>query len=170
MVAEPENPVLITPASFPEDREAVATLFTEYANTLAIDLSFQNFSEELEALPGKYAADQGGCLFLARRTGSDSAIGCVALRPTSPPDTCEIKRLYVRSEGRGMSIGKTLLERVIAEAKKLGYKEMLLDTLPGMSEARRLYTKFGFTEAEKYYNSPIEGTIFQRLVLTSLKS
>src|SRR3569833_3192620 len=81
----------------------VGRLFREYADSLGIDLSFQNFEAELADMPGPYQRP-GGDLLIAWREGS--AVGCLGIRPLPEPRCCEFKRLYVRSEGRGFSIGK----------------------------------------------------------------
>lgn len=171
--------VTLRPAIFPQDAEVVIELFAAYAKSLEIDLSFQNFEEELASVPGKYAPTNGGSLFLAcvSHPSSEAAkqsalslrdgqvIGCAALRAFNPPRTCEIKRLYVTPESRGLGAGRMLLEAIIERAKEFGYKEMLLDTLPSMVEARKMYKSFGFEEVENYYESPIAGTCFMRLTL-----
>ena len=158
-------------ASTPQDLEHTKQLFTAYANSLPISLTFQNFAAELASLPGLYIPPTGA-IFLAYLTPpSDSPeptksepIGVIALRPlpnTSPAaKICEMKRLYLAPESRGLGIGKNLVEEAIKEAKKLGYLEMRLDTLPSMVGARALYNGVGFVQVEKYYDTPIEGTIF----------
>ncbi|KAF2174340.1 putative acetyltransferase [Zopfia rhizophila CBS 207.26] len=165
----------IIPVEFPRDHDTITALFTSYANSLGIDLSFQNFSYELSALPGKYSAEQGGALFLARSSSSTNSssiapsstkvIGCVALRSFTVHHSCEIKRLYIEPGSRGLGAGRKLLERVLERARELGYREVLLDTLPSMVEAKKMYRRFRFKEVEAYYESPIEGTCFMRLEL-----
>ncbi|KAJ5091000.1 hypothetical protein N7532_009684 [Penicillium argentinense] len=170
--------VSIEPASFPEDTGTIHSLFSGYAASLGIDLTFQSFQDELESIPGKYAEAQGGALLIARTTeprrsdaqGSvwlppSSAIGCVALRRSSD-HWCEIKRLYVVPEARGLNLGDRLVEAIVAQAKSLGYRGMRLDTLPEMLAAQRLYRKYGFIETEPYYETPLHDTIFMACDLT----
>jgi ribosomal protein S18 acetylase RimI-like enzyme len=151
----------IRPASGPEDVDTARTLFREYADGLGVDLAFQGWERELRELPGDYAPPRGA-LFLAEREGQ--AVGCVALRPLDPP-LCEMKRLYVRPAGRGTGLGRRLAEHVIAEARRLGYATMRLDTLPSMGDAQALYGRLGFREIAPYRYNPIVGTRFLELDL-----
>jgi ribosomal protein S18 acetylase RimI-like enzyme len=141
---------------------AVKSLVEEYAQSLGFDLCFQDFEEELANLPGDYAPPDG-CLLLA--TYRDKVAGCVAMRKSSD-GICEMKRLYVRPDFRGLKIGRALAEAVIDEARKIGYTRMRLDTVPSMNVARALYVSLGFGEISAYRYNPIEGTVFMELTLT----
>jgi ribosomal protein S18 acetylase RimI-like enzyme len=162
----------IAPAEFPRDREAVTALFAAYADSLNIDLSFQSFADELSQLPGKYAAEKGGALFLAHAATPSSAkvIGCVAVRAFAPPDTCELKRLYIVPDARGAGAAQRLMAAAVDKARELGYSDMLLDTLASMTAARKLYARYGFAETDKYYDNPIAGTVFMRAALEDVGS
>lgn len=141
--------------------EAVRELFCEYAKSLEVDLCFQNFEEELKQLPGKYSPPKG-ILLLANVGGK--AAGCIALRLISD-DICEMKRLYVRSDFRGTGLGKKLAERLIKEARTLGYRYMRLDTLATMKSAQNLYLSLGFYDIAPYVYNPIDGTRYMELKL-----
>lgn len=150
-----------------ETSEQIVTareLMVEYAHTLGFELCFQNFDQEMRALPGKYAAP-GGRLLLAYSGGT--AAGVVAMRPLDDPGVCEMKRLYVRPAFRGQSLGRALAERLIAEAGEAGYSRMRLDTVPGkMDSAIALYRELGFREIPAYYPSPVRETLFMELELS----
>ncbi|KAK4897301.1 hypothetical protein LTR27_004821 [Elasticomyces elasticus] len=148
-----------------KDLADIAELFKAYAQSLGIDLAFQDFSNELANLPGKYAAPSGAILLA--HNSSNQAIGCVGLRSLSDPGYCEMKRLYVSPQGRGAGLGRLLADAVVQEAKRLGYKTMRLDTLETMSSAQALYKSLGFREVEAYYETPLAGTIFLELMLDS---
>jgi putative acetyltransferase len=153
--------IQIGDAARPEEVEIVRELLREYERTLGVDLCFQSFAEELAGLPGDYAAPRGALLLA--RSGNHSA-GCIALRPVQE-DTCEMKRLYVRGEFRAAGLGRRLVERVIAVAHAAGYRRMVLDTLPTMVSAQRLYESFGFKDVAPYRHNPIAGTRFLGLEL-----
>lgn len=154
--------VTIAQAQSDLDIAAARDIFREYESWLGLDLCFQGFEKELAELPGKYSQPKGG-LYLAR-VGSN-VIGCIALREIGP-GVCEMKRLYVREEFRGMNIGRRLIERLVADAKEIGYSRMRLDTYPPkMGKAVQLYTSYGFREIPPYYNNPTEGVLFMELEL-----
>ena len=151
----------IFPAETEKDIGLVRELFEEYADSLGIDLGFQNFEEELANLPSCYARPEG-CLLLARY--NEEIVGCVALRKLSD-GICEGKRLYVRQKFRGLKIGRKLVEAIITEARKIGYTRMRGDTLASMKAAQALYASLGFKQIEPYCYNPIEGAMFIELVL-----
>ena len=136
-------------------------LFEEYAAWIAIDLSFQNFAEELRLLPGDYAPP-AGVLFLAWADAKPA--GCIAVRRLDD-ETCEMKRLYVRDSFRGLKAGERLAREAIEWARAAAYRLMLLDTLPPMRSAHRLYERLGFTETPAYRFNPVEGARFMALDL-----
>ncbi|MHB1392862.1 MAG: GNAT family N-acetyltransferase [Clostridia bacterium] len=142
--------------------EEVRQLFMEYAQSLDINLAFQGFETELKTLPGKYGPPDG-VLILA--SVDSKGAGCIALRRISD-DVCEMKRLYVRDEYRGLGIGKRLISMIIDEAKNLNYGYIRLDTLATMKDAQNLYLSFGFYDIEPYVYNPIENARFMELKLS----
>ena len=155
-------PVEIREARIPEDLELVRTLFREYAVGTGVDLCFQGFDEEMAALPGKYAQPRGRLLLAWR---GDEALGCVALRPIDEQD-CEMKRLYVRPEARGLQLGRLLAERICAEGTNAGYQRILLDTLRTMTPALTLYRALGFEDVPPYIYNPLPEVVYLGLRLT----
>jgi len=140
---------------------AARELFTEYANSIEIDLCFQSFDRELAELPGCYAPPEGR-LLLAQE--NEQAAGCAALRKIGD-GICEMKRLYVRPAFRRKGLGCSLAEAVIAAAREIGYDRMRLDTLNSMTEAIALYESLGFQRIPAYYNNPSGCAVFMELKL-----
>lgn len=150
---------IITKVRTEEDLVVIKQLFIAYTKWLNIDLTYQNFEAELAFLPGRYSPP-GGELLLARSATSNQPLGCVALRPLMAPACAEMKRLYVTPEGRGTGVGKALIKEIMAIAIDSGYTEIKLDTLRHMEAALGIYKSFGFVECEKYYETPMENTVF----------
>lgn len=155
--------VRIVDAGSEADVVLARSLFEEYAEQLGVDLCFQNFSSELRSLGTMYGAP-AGCLLLAWH--GDAAVGCVGARRISPTE-CEMKRLYVRDAARGLGIGRQLTAALIDRARGLGYERMVLDTLEGMTAARRLYASLGFRRCAPYYPNPLAGVTYMALELAS---
>jgi putative acetyltransferase len=155
------EPFLIRPAKSPSDLATARSLFEEYQKAIGIDLCFQGFRDELDGLPGSYAPPSGR-LFLA--TSGDEPAGCVALRPVGD-GAAEMKRLYLRPAFRGGGRGRLLVEHVLAAAREIGYRTVVLDTLESMTKARALYRQMGFRETEPFGCHPVPGTIFLALSL-----
>ena len=136
---------------------AAREIFREYAQSLRVDLCFQNFEAELAELPGEYAAPEGQ-LLLALVDGELAACGAMrSLRDVDYANACEMKRLFVRPAFRRFGLGRMLAESLLDEARRAGYSAMLLDTLDDMEAARGLYGTLGFEEIPPYYFNPIAG-------------
>ena len=155
------NSVQILAADPQADLQIVRSLFQEYADSLQIDLCFQNFQEELATLPGKYAPPSGR-LFLACQ--GDRVAGCVGLRAIDS-DVAEMKRLYVRPAFRGTGTGRLLANAIIESARRIGYARIRLDTLATMKEAIALYLSLGFQAIAPYYDNPSGSARFFELKL-----
>lgn len=155
---------LLTPQGDDQLNE-VRLLFEEYAESLDIDLCFQQFDAELTSLPGDYAAPRGA-LLMAEVDGA--LAGCCALRAldnSDYPNACEMKRLYVRKAFRGFGLGRHLAEAILDAARMAGYDCILLDTLDEMESARALYAELGFVEIPPYYHNPIPGAHYLKAEL-----
>jgi ribosomal protein S18 acetylase RimI-like enzyme len=147
-----------SPAQIAQARE----LFLEYSKSLGFSLCFQSFDKELAGLPGDYAPPEGR-LLLAEYGGQ--LAGCVALHELQE-EICEMKRLYLRPEFRGKGLGRALADRIIAQARQIGYRRMRLDTVePLMKNAVAMYRKLGFKEIAPYRPNPIVGALYMELEL-----
>ncbi len=154
----PEAAFRIEAVRSPGDLEAVTALFEAYVSSLGVDLSYQGFDRELAGLPGRYAPPAGELLLAHDIAGGP--LGCVGLRPMPADGCCEMKRLYVAPRARRLGLGRALAEAILREARRIGYREMRLDTLPTMASAIALYRELGFATIPPYYETPVAGTIF----------
>ena len=151
--------IQLTPPQSQQDWRQARRLIEEYAASLGVDLAFQNFAHELQHLPGEYAAPTGAFL-LAVEQGAH--LGCVGVRKFSD-GVGEVKRLYVIPAARGRGVGALLARSIVAEAGRLGFARLLLDTLPSMKGAQSLYLSLGFKPTAPYRYNPIPGTVFLEL-------
>jgi putative acetyltransferase len=152
----------VVQAESPAQIAQACELFLEYVQSLGFSLCFQNFDKELAGLPGDYAPPEGR-LLLAEYEGE--VAGCVALHALEP-DICEMKRLYLRPQFRGKGRGRALAERIIADARLIGYRRMRLDTVePVMKDAVAMYRKLGFKEIDPYCANPVAGALYMELEL-----
>lgn len=149
----------------PEMLDATRAIFREYADSLAVDLCFQNFDAELSGLPGDYTPPDGALLLAF---ADDQLAGCVAMRRLTDVDhanACEMKRLFVRRAFRRFGLGRQLAQALMDRAAAAGYSTMLLDTLDEMESARELYASLGFEEVAPYYYNPIPGAHYLKAAL-----
>lgn len=143
------------------DRQQIVALLREYETDIGVSLCFQNFAAELEGLPGDYAPPKGQ-MILAREPSTSDLVGCVALRPVpGSPELCEMKRLYVRGAARGSGLGRRLALAAMAEARRMGYRRICLDTLPSMAAAQQLYRELGFRQTGVAASDP-PALLFER--------
>ncbi|KAM5430950.1 hypothetical protein McanMca71_003137 [Microsporum canis] len=179
------NGFSIRPARSERDVQATVSLIKAYSTSLGIDLTFQDFKTEMASFPGKYTPPDGEIL-LAIDDQTGEVLGCICLRPLVPkifsPDNtgapsqdsnsvnggkryCEMKRLYVLPSTRGRGVGKALVMTLLQIARERGYDEMKLDTLRHMRAPIELYRSLGFKDIDKYYETPLDDTVFLGLEL-----
>lgn len=134
-----------------KDIAAVKAIFLEYLsfieNFLDHSLDFQGTDTEFQNFPDKYDA-----LFLAKI--ASKPIAACGIKPFKS-GICELKRLYCRPAGRGHNLGERLTVACIDHARTLGYREMYLDTDPGLTHANRIYEALGFKDIDRYYENPM---------------
>jgi GNAT superfamily N-acetyltransferase len=142
------------------DEEGARTcelLFREYgewsAGHLAEDFGIVLGEDDLEEVHATFRLEQPvlfgrrGRLYLVEVDGAPSGVG--ALKPIGP-DVCEIKRMFVRPSRRRMGVARTILERLISDARELGYRTARLETMTYMREAHDLYRSIGFVDSEPF--------------------
>jgi putative acetyltransferase len=159
--------VTIRPVTTAQDLETAKVLLREYAGYLNQSLGeehicLESYEKELAVLPGLYAEPKGTILIAFM---DEKPAGCIALKALKADRAieageaaCEMKRLWVRPEFRGQSIGLMLANELIRYARSHGYTAMYLDTVPtAMQSANDIYKKLGFQAVERYNTNPILG-------------
>ena len=148
-----------------DEKDEIKKLFTEYTELLierdpeaAIVLKQQNYDEEVSQLRERYGRPQGS-MYIAYVDGKPA--GCGGLHRIDA-DTCELKRLYVRPGFRGHHLAKVIFEQILADAKEGGYRGMVLDTFPVLTEAIEMYKNYGFYEIPRYNDNPLPQCIYYK--------
>lgn len=136
-------------------------LVVEYAESLDYELCFQGFADEMSEFPGDYGPPSG---FMLLALVDEAPGGCIGIRRVDD-DTCEMKRLYVKKEHRGLKVGRSLAEAAMERARQIGYKKMRLDVIENMKAAVSLYRSLGFESTVAYHHNPIEGALYLELDL-----
>jgi putative acetyltransferase len=140
----PSTNILIRPIK-PTDNVTVASIIrnslTEYKANKPGTVFFDPTTDDLYAL---FDQQPGSKYFVAEVDGN--VIGGAGVFPTKglPNGTCELVKIYLAKEARGLGIGKLLMNKCLVEAKALGYTSMYLETMPELTDAIPMYEKFGF--------------------------
>ena len=134
-------------------------MLQDYVSWIGLDLAFQEIDAELAGLPGDYAPPKGALFVVPAAPEATRLVAMIGIRSLEGA-ICEMKRLYVRPEARGRGLARELIARALEEARRLGYREIRLDTLPMMGDAQALYVALGFSDIPAYYDTPIAGTRF----------
>lgn len=143
-------------AETPEAIEAVQFLVLAHASSLREHMGSDQVRADAEALPGPYAPPRGR-LYLARLDSLPA--GCVALKPLDGP-VGEVKRMHVLSTARRNGVARALMQRLLADARQMGYHRIRLGTLSDMTAAQALYRELGFVEIPKYRPEELVDTMF----------
>lgn len=101
-----------------------------------------------------FSATQGSVYFVAEQDGKLLGGGGIFPSAGLPNDTCELVKMYLLPEARGIGLGRKIIEACIAFAKKSGYKNIYIESMPELKQALKTYEKFGFV----YLDSPIGNT------------
>lgn len=144
-----------------EHLNMIRVLFHHYLSELDVNLCFQDIEKEIEYLPGKYG-EPDGCLLLLLK--NKQSVGCIALRKMSQ-GVCEMKRLYIEPEFRGLGLGNILVKELIERARQKSYNKMRLDTLTRLKPAIKIYETFGFKKVPAYYDNPLDEVLYYELDL-----
>lgn len=117
-------------------RDTLAEFGANHPNTVYYDPTTDSLFEMFQTHGSKY--------FLAELDGE--MVGGGGIYPTDglPQDTCELVKMYLLPQARGLGLGRKLIEKCIEAANDLGYKNIYLETMPELKQALYVYEKFGF--------------------------
>ena len=143
------------------ETERVCTLMREYAALPHVAGRWLTVEQDLAALPHPFVAPSGALLLA---TDGVQPLGCGGLVALSP-GVGEIKRVYVRPVARGRGVGEALTVTLLAEAKRLGFHRVRLDTAPELVAAQALYSRLGFVRIPPYRDGLLTDAVcFERPV------
>src|ERR1044071_3110553 len=140
----------------PADLEAVRLLMMGHAAALRGHPGSAVVLGDAMRLPGPYVPSLGR-LYLARIEWA--AAGCVGVRPIGTT-IGEVKRMYVAPAARRRGVARALMERLLADARAIGYHRIRLGTLEEMTAAQALYRSLGFVEIQSYRPEELFETVF----------
>ena len=144
-----------------EEFSAGENLFNEYSKSIKIDLSFQNFENDLKEISKQYNKPEGGIVLIKHNL---EFIGCAGIRKFKD-NIAELKRMYIKPDYQGLGLGKQLLKIAILLAKELNYSKIYLDTLSSMKSAVKIYKAAGFKKIKPYRFNPSEEALFFEKVI-----
>ena len=153
----PEMTVEIAPVGPADDLADILSLIRDYADTLqpgprAI------VQREFAGFPMHFAAPEG--ILLVARDGEGRPVGCVAFRKSSERNTCEMKRLIVRADVRGLGVGRALISMAERAAVDAGYSRIELGTFPDMAAAQHIYLSADFHPSSRGGSGKMEGLMW----------
>ncbi|HMK17541.1 MAG TPA: GNAT family N-acetyltransferase [Chitinophagaceae bacterium] len=139
-------------------KDTLAEFGANHPNTVYYDPTTDNLFEVFQTPRSKY--------FLAEI--NNKIVGGGGIYPTDglPPDTCELVKMYLLPEARGLGLGRTLIEKCIEAAAENGFKKIYLETMPELKQALSVYEKFGF----EYLKGPMGNSGHTGCSLWMLKS
>ncbi len=136
----------------PSDNEALAAIIR---NTLA-EFGANHpgtvyYDSETDRLYELFRAPRSVYYVAEKEEGN--IVGGGGIFPTDglPPDTCELVKMYLIPDVRGIGLGKTILEKCLFSAQELGFQKIYLESMPELKLALSVYEKFGFT----YLDAPM---------------
>lgn len=130
----------------------------------AIGEGFGPSDSEVQAM-SLYYTNETSSRYLVANIGNKLVGGSGISSFNNSFEICELRKLFLLPESRGLGIGKKLIEECLAYAKNKGYKKCYLDTLKSMTSAIALYEKLGF----RHLDSALEGTIHNSCDVWMLK-
>lgn len=124
-------------------RDTLAEFGANHPNTVYYDPTTDALYELFQQKRARY--------FVAELDGKIAGGGGIYPTDGLSEDTCELVKMYLLPQARGMGLGKTLIEKCIEAAKENGFRKIYLETMPELKQALKVYEKFGF----EYLKGPL---------------
>lgn len=124
------------------DAEAVRSVVFSALREHGLEPSPDDTDADLSDIERHYHA-RGGLFGVLVENGGGKIVGTVGLHPDEP-GTVELRKMYLRPEHRGLGCGRCLLEHALAEARRLGFRRVVLESTSKLPKAVALYRSYGF--------------------------
>ena len=138
----------------PEDNNTIATIIrsslTEFGankpGTVFTDKTTDNLYDLFKKKDSIY--------YIAER--DKEILGGGGIFPSNglPEGVCELVKMYLKKEARGLGLGKELINKCLEYAAATGYQKVYIESMPELRKAVSIYEKFGFT----YLDGPLGNT------------
>ncbi len=128
-----------TNADTPQIKELIFSVLEEYG--LKADPAITD--ADLNDIENSYL--RSGGMFDVVESASGMLVGTVGLFPLKS-SVCELRKMYLAKSCRGLGLGRKLLDRILGQAKQMGFKQVELETASVLKEAINLYERYGFRE------------------------
>ena len=135
-------------------REAARLLIAEYLRWIASSAAANyGLSFDIDAMVKSDVDDRSkfyppsGRFYVLRHADAYVGVGCLK---RIAPTIAEVQRMYVQPHVRGIGAGRLLVERLLADARSIGYRVIRLESLKFLSAAHALYRSVGFVEITPY--------------------
>jgi GNAT superfamily N-acetyltransferase len=143
-----------------QSRAAARRLVTEYLRWIGQEAAANyGLTFDIDAMVASDMDDRDkffpptGRFYVVRHGGSDVGVGCLK---RLAPGVAEIQRMYVQPHVRGVGAGRRLLERLLADAREIGYGTVRLESLRFLAAAHALYRSAGFVETTPYAENSMQ--------------
>ena len=150
----------LVPVETASEREAARVLLVEYLRWVGeIARSSYGLSFDIEAMARSDIEDRAkffpptGRFYLVRHDGRDVGVGCLKRLAAN---VGEIQRMYIQPHVRGIGAGRALVDRLLHDARELGYTKVRLESLRALAPAHGLYRSVGFVEVEPYADNSMD--------------
>jgi GNAT superfamily N-acetyltransferase len=154
----------VVQASTEADWAEVRRLISAYLDSLGFDIGFQGLDPELADPAASYGPPTGAALLARLETGA--TVGFTGVRAfDAVAGDAELKRMYVEPVAQGLGLGRALGEAAVDEARRLGYRRLLLDSRASLAAACALYRDLGFSDIPPYRPNPFDDAVFLALDL-----